>query len=371
MVLLPGRDKGRPPGRVSRPRPSPVAAHVDQLQASGRYVFTREELTRAIPDCSPAGVAQALQRLAGRGRIVRVRAGFHVIIPLEYRAAGILPPTWFIDDLMRSIGQPYYVGLLSAAALHGAAHQQPQEFQVVTNRPVRGIDVRGLKITFVTNSYAASVPVLEKKVETGSFRVSTPAATALDLVRYAAHSGGLSNVATVLRELTDTFTPGDLVAHARLQMPRERPTLQRLGFLLGRVGAREWEAALLPVVFPPRASRDSRKARTPTLPEVLGSVPADTFWKKGAKGRRVPDFNGVFAWYLRQLYPGGLPSGDKLVRDIASGRVVNLSTFQRSVAAEARRRVPSVPLRPDLPVKGTPVDARWAVIVNEIVEPDL
>lgn len=38
---------------------------------------------------------------------------------------------------MKFLGQPYYVGLLSAAALHGAAHHQPQEFQVVTNKQFR------------------------------------------------------------------------------------------------------------------------------------------------------------------------------------------------------------------------------------------
>ncbi|MBU2500813.1 type IV toxin-antitoxin system AbiEi family antitoxin [bacterium] len=33
---------------------------------------------------------------------------------------------------MRYLAQPYHVGLLSAAAIHGAAHQQPMVFHVVT-----------------------------------------------------------------------------------------------------------------------------------------------------------------------------------------------------------------------------------------------
>jgi hypothetical protein len=59
----------------------------------------------------------------------RVKRRFNFPRPLEYREAGGPPASWFIDDLMRFLGQPYYVGLLSAAAIHGAAHQQPMVFQ--------------------------------------------------------------------------------------------------------------------------------------------------------------------------------------------------------------------------------------------------
>jgi predicted transcriptional regulator of viral defense system len=68
-----------------------------------------------------------------------IREGFYVIVPLEYASSGILPPEWFIDELMKFLRQPYYVGLLSAAAIHGAAHQQPQEFHVVIPEALRSI----------------------------------------------------------------------------------------------------------------------------------------------------------------------------------------------------------------------------------------
>ncbi len=38
---------------------------------------------------------------------------------------------------MRHLGQPYYVGLLSATAIHGAGRQQPMVFQVLTSKPTR------------------------------------------------------------------------------------------------------------------------------------------------------------------------------------------------------------------------------------------
>ena len=37
---------------------------------------------------------------------------------------------------MKELDRPYYLALLNAAAYHGASHQQPQEFFVVTGFPV-------------------------------------------------------------------------------------------------------------------------------------------------------------------------------------------------------------------------------------------
>ena len=67
---------------------------------------------------------KAAQRLARSRRLVRVRGDFHVIVPLDYYRAGITPPEWFIDDLMRHLGVRYYLGALTAAAYHGATHQR-------------------------------------------------------------------------------------------------------------------------------------------------------------------------------------------------------------------------------------------------------
>jgi hypothetical protein len=72
----------------------------------------------------------ALRRLKEQGRIVSPRRGFYVVVPPEYRAAGSPPASWFIDELMRYLDQPYYVGLLSAAAIHSASRQQSMVFQV-------------------------------------------------------------------------------------------------------------------------------------------------------------------------------------------------------------------------------------------------
>ena len=36
---------------------------------------------------------------------------------------------------MKYLNKTYYVGLYSAAMFHGAAHQQPQEFYIISEKP--------------------------------------------------------------------------------------------------------------------------------------------------------------------------------------------------------------------------------------------
>jgi hypothetical protein len=42
---------------------------------------------------------------------------------------GIVPPEFYIDDLMKHLTRPYYVSLLNAAAFYGAAHQNRKFFR--------------------------------------------------------------------------------------------------------------------------------------------------------------------------------------------------------------------------------------------------
>lgn len=214
---------------------------VDAFQATGRYVLRREEALSAL-GVSEEALKKAARRLAAKGRIAIPRRGFFVIVPIEYRSAGAPPPSWFIDELMRFHGHPYYVGLLSAAALHGAGHQQPQEFQVVTNVQLRTATAGRTRIRFFTKRHLERTPTTDIKTETGSMRVSTPEATALDLIRYLKAAGHLGNVATVLSELAERMDPERLVEAAKVDT--EISDVQRLGFLLDSVGASQSTNAL-------------------------------------------------------------------------------------------------------------------------------
>jgi predicted transcriptional regulator of viral defense system len=184
--------------------------------------------------CTDIAFKKAAGRLARKGRIVRIHSGFFVIVPLEYATTRTLPPEWFISDLMAYLDQPYYVGLLSAASLQGAAHQQPQQFQVVTIAPLREIRKGALSIRFFTKAGLANTPVNQIKVETGMIPVSTPEATALDLVRYAKAVGGVSRVFTVLQELGEAMNAGKLMEAAETN--GELAHAQRLGWFLEKAG---------------------------------------------------------------------------------------------------------------------------------------
>lgn len=218
-----------------------LAAFVDSLQASGRYTFTRAEAERDS-NLEGGSLEAGLRRLRTRGRIASPRRGFHVIVPIEYQAADAPPATWFIEDLMRFLEQPYYVGLLSAAALHGAAHQQPMAFQVVTDRPTRPARAGRSRIDFHAARNLAQIPVTLLPTETGTMRVSTPEATAFDLVRFAKAAGHLNNVATALAELAERLLGVKL---ASLAPVHALPDVQRLGYLLERVGERDKTTELL------------------------------------------------------------------------------------------------------------------------------
>lgn len=222
------------------PPRSAMALWVERLQSRGRYTFTR---TEAESDTGRSFVAaqSALRRLKQQGRVVSPRRGFYVVVPPEYRAAGSPPASWFIDDLMRYVGQPYYVGLLSAAAIHGAAHQQPMVFQVMTNKPTRQMRAGKVAIRFSMCSLVERLPVLDQQTETGAMRVATPETCAFDLVRYPEAAGYLSNAATVLAELAERLDARRLVEVASLV---RLPDVQRLGYLLDSVGQCELAASL-------------------------------------------------------------------------------------------------------------------------------
>jgi predicted transcriptional regulator of viral defense system len=135
------------PMHVQKERISDV---VDAYQARGKYWFSKEELGK-IAGGEESALTKSLWRLERKGRLAQMKRGFYVIVPLEYSLGGILPPPWFIDDLMRFRGHDYYVGLLSAAAMHGSSHQAVQVYQVIVPRIDREIRYRGIRIQFLKN----------------------------------------------------------------------------------------------------------------------------------------------------------------------------------------------------------------------------
>lgn len=206
-----------------------LLSFLESLQQRGQLTFTAPDALKTL-DVSHTAFNRAAERLMKRNRLVHPARGFYVIVPVEHQVAGSPPATSFIDALMRFHGQPYYVGTLSAASLHGAAHQSPQELQVVTSAPLKTIEVGRSRIRFLTKRHPERTPTQPIRVPTGDIPISTPEATAFDLLQYPKAAGYLSNIATLLIELSEKMNPEKLAQIAELFS--EAPIAQRLGYLL-------------------------------------------------------------------------------------------------------------------------------------------
>jgi predicted transcriptional regulator of viral defense system len=213
--------------------PPRARQYIASLAAAGRYHFSSKEAQAAL-GVSVAAARVALNRLAKQGAIASPARGFYVVVPPEYRSLGCLPAEQFIPALMKSLDLPYYAGLLTAAQYHGAAHQRPQQFQVFLQKPRRPIACGQVRVVFLIRKGLRKVPVQPLNTPRGTILISTPEATAIDLVGYQHQAGGLNQIATVLSELAEKLDSEKLAAAAA---SAPVPWAQRLGFLLDLVGA--------------------------------------------------------------------------------------------------------------------------------------
>ena len=217
---------------------------VDDLASRGRHHFTTDEAARTLGGSVPT-VRASLRRLKAKNEIADPHRGFHVIVPPEYRRLGCLPADQFVPQLMEHLGKSYYVALLSAAELHGAAHQRPQSFQVMVKTNRRPIECGEVHVQFVARKDLARTPVVDKNTPRGPLLVASPEATALELVGYVDQCGGLDNVASVLAELVPMLDGDKLLAAAQLC---PIAWVQRLGYLLDNAEHRELADLLVPFV---------------------------------------------------------------------------------------------------------------------------
>ena len=208
-----------------------IADWIDAKPPRGKYTFTRDEVVAAFPRMKPEVISTTLSREVRKGRIMIPQQGFYVIIPEEYKLRGVVPQAFYIDDLMRYLGRRYYVALLSAGSYHGAAHQVPMTFCVMTEPPT----MRDKKTDkFATRFfYRQEIPmeyVEQRQTRTGSINVSCPELTAIDLVTYQERAGSITRAATVLAELVEKLEFDRL----ETEFVKVAPVacFQRLGYIL-------------------------------------------------------------------------------------------------------------------------------------------
>jgi predicted transcriptional regulator of viral defense system len=246
-------------------RRSALSSHIAGLLSAGQVVFTSKQAEQAL-GLGRGAFLDAAERLQRRKALIRPRQGLYVVVPPQFASWGAPPPSWYIDALMRHEQQPYYVGLLKAAELHGATHQAVMEFQIITGKRMPKIKAGRNLIVFYYRKDIAAVEagIEDRKTDTGRMKISSPALTALDLLRYPQAAGGIDNVATVLMDLAEKIVPTQLAA---LSEATERPVVQRLGHLLDRLGHADrttpMHAALTARGAAPWTELDRQEARDP------------------------------------------------------------------------------------------------------------
>lgn len=181
------------------------------------------------------GVArEAMRRARAAGHFFAPAPGLYIPIPSEFSSWGVVPAMDFIDQLMGFLGRSYYVGLLSAAELHGAAHQRPQVFQVMVNRPLSDRDIQRVRLRFYERAHLDDVPVVLRNSRTAQVRVSSPEATVFDLAERPKDSGSLDNVATIYGELVEEAQlDAAKLVHVAARYPLA--VVRRVGWLLDHV----------------------------------------------------------------------------------------------------------------------------------------
>ncbi len=231
---------------------------IEDKAAVGRVAFTFGDLTR---ETGLSDIAAKFQLLRLRDEVVRVapRQPFFLIVNPEHRRMGCPPPVWWLDDYFKWLGRPYYLALQSAASVFGSNPQALQVTQVITDRACRTINVGRIQVRLFVKRGIARTPTQPLAQAMAPLRVSTPEATAFDLVRYADRIGGIERAA----ETIQPFLPQLRMREMKRVLDAEDtiPVAQRLGFIFDAAdnqklaqAVRDWlPTKLLPVPLSPMA----------------------------------------------------------------------------------------------------------------------
>lgn len=207
--------------------------YLKHIRALGHRSFT---LDQAMSDLkiSRNNVKASISRLKKQGLLISPAKGLYVIIPPEYLPQGCIPAAELVPILMEHLGIDYYACLLTAGMYHGATHQKPGSFQIITDKRIkRKLKFGQVSISCIYKKSLANLPTQNITVSTGYLKISSPELTAVDLLIYPHNSGGINHIATVLTELVDAINPEKLIALAKNL--DHNIWFQRLGYILEKI----------------------------------------------------------------------------------------------------------------------------------------
>lgn len=220
-----------------------VRDYISKLQSVEEYAFSLAEVVEQCKSPMPT-IRKELNRLSHRNEIINLRKGFYLIIPQRYSQLGKVPLQLYVKKLFDYLERDYYIGLYSAATLHGASHHGIQQDYIITKQLVlRDIEKEKHKLRFFTASKWSEKNIVRLKSDAGLFNVSSPALTVVDLIYYQTKIGGTNRILPILEELFDQVTKEDLID--LLSWYPNNSVLQRTGFLMDEMDAQQELSALL------------------------------------------------------------------------------------------------------------------------------
>jgi hypothetical protein len=209
---------------------------VDTRLALGHVAFSLADLTKES-GLSAIAAKRQLSRLGGKVARVSPRQPFYLIIAPEHRAMGAPPPAWWLNDYFDWLGRPYYLALQSAASSFGSNPQALQVTQVMTDRPFRPVKVGRIQVKFFVKRGIERTPTQQLTQAFAPLCISTPEATAFDLIRYATSIGGIERAAETIAPLLPALRAREL---KRVLEAEDEPAIaQRLGFVVEAGGAKK------------------------------------------------------------------------------------------------------------------------------------
>ena len=201
---------------------------IEALQAEGKKTFTIEEARRVL-DLPRPNIRILLSNLKRQKRVITLTRGLYSLWHPSERRWG-LHPLPILDELMKFKKTPYYIGLLSAADYHGAAHQKPQLLQVVVPKQLHLRNLSALGLSFHVKKGFSAGGIEQVTTSSGYVFYSSPELTALDILYFQSPCGGFGNVCLVIRDLIpqmDTKRLKEIGEHYPVLA-----CIQRLGYLL-------------------------------------------------------------------------------------------------------------------------------------------
>lgn len=215
-------------------RKETISEWIKQRKYRGKYTFSIEDVMKVFPALQYSNVFNTLNRQIKAQSVISPVRGFYVIVPTEYGLKGLVPPVFFIDQMMKYLQREYYIGLLNAAEFYGAALQRPQSFTVIHTPPHLIDGVRaGEKFHFIKKISINPHFIEKRDSRLGTVNVSSAELTALDLIANEKKVGGLNRVCTVLNDLTETLDASKFDGDFFKLYPA--PIYQRLGYILENI----------------------------------------------------------------------------------------------------------------------------------------